>query len=74
MVLGEGDDIRRLVEKAREVDLETAGMWLTDDLAKQRFLGREVGPVLGAERTGVAQPDAIFDTGGGCVGLRPEPG
>lgn len=35
VVLGESDDIRRCVEKAREAELEASGMWFAHDLAEQ---------------------------------------
>jgi hypothetical protein len=53
VVLGEGRDIGRVVEKTGESQFEAAGMWLANDLAEQRFLRREIRPVLGAEGAGV---------------------
>src|SRR5680860_1102552 len=64
VVLGECSDVRRIVEKSCELQLEAARARLADDLAEQGFFGRQIRAMIGAERACITQANAAFNACG----------
>jgi hypothetical protein len=66
VVLGESLAVGSVPEEAGEGEFEAAAVGFADDAIEERILGGDEGAILGAERAGEFERDAVFSVNMPC--------